>query len=137
MVYPRAFGQNARVAFDAAITPLVRERWAGKDIIATYQTYDDADVPSQVVELNRLYVNGIIVGGNSYTLGHATQDQWDAALPFDPEAPQTVPLAPDVAAAMIAIRKLWVDSWHVIEQRGTVAEAVALAGFWQALTGQK
>lgn len=136
MTYPGAFLTTAAVAFNATITPLVRERWAGKDIIPTYQTYGGADVPSQMVEVSNRYIIGIIAGANSYTLGHATDTQWSESLAFAPASAQPPPPSPDVAAALVAIRKLWVDGWTAIAERGTVPEAVALAGFWQSLTGK-
>jgi len=135
MVYPKAFGQSAPLAFASAITPLVRSRWTGKEIHPTYQTYDNADVPSQMAEVSRLYAEGIINGANSYTLGHATEAQWLQSLTFNPVATQPVPRAPDVQGALIALRKLWVEGWHTIEQNGTAGEATAFADFWQRVLG--
>jgi hypothetical protein len=136
MVYPKAFGLSASASFASAITPLLRERWAGKDILPTYQTYDGADVPSQVAELDRLYSIGHIAGANSYTLGHASGQQWQQSLAFAPVAPPPPPAtAPDLRAALVAMRTLWVNGWHAIEQSGTVGEAVAFADFWKRLTG--
>jgi len=135
MTYPTAFGTSAAVAFAATVNPLVRQKWAGKEIIPTYQTYDGADVASQVAELNRLYSTGVIVGANGYTLGHATNAQWVASLAFVPAPPQPPAPAPDVAAALVAIRKLWVDGWKAIAERGTVRESISLAEFWKNLTG--
>lgn len=135
MVYPTAFGQSAAVAFRSAVTDLMRARWAGKEIIPTYQTYDAADVPSQIAQVNSLYSSGIAVGANSYTLGHATQAQWDASLAFIP-APVAPPAPPpNVDGGLVALRKLWVDGWHAIEQRGTIGEAAAFVDFWKRLVG--
>lgn len=135
MVYPAAFGQRADVAFAAAITPLVRASWNGKEIIPTFQTYDKADVPSQVAELDKLYRAGTIDGANSYTLGHATDAQWDASIAFSPAGQRPQPSQPDVAPALKTVRALWIDTWHAIEQKGTVSEATALAEFWRNLSG--
>lgn len=135
MVYPQAFGQPAAVAFAAAINPLMRDAWAGKEIHATYQAYGSADVPAQVAELSRLDIAGIIQGANAYTLGHATDAQWSAGLTYVPAPAQPAPPAPDVPGALRALRTLWVDGWHTIEQRGTVAEAAAFAEFWRKVTG--
>lgn len=138
MTYPTAFQQPANVAFAATVNPLVRERWAGKEIIPTYQTYDGADVPSQIAQVGSLYNSGVIQGANSYTLGHASDAQWVASLAFTP-APATPPApapAPDVIEALVRLRKLWVDGWHAIEQRGTIEEAVSFTQFWRDITGK-
>ena len=86
--------------------------------------------------MQKLYDAGIIQGANSYTLGHATEEQWQASLAFDPTVLQITPPPPDVADALVRLRKLWVDGWHQIEQNGTVGEAVAFADFWQKLVGE-
>jgi len=135
MTYPAAFGQSAAVAFAATVTPLVRQRWAGKEIIPTYQTYDAADVPAQVAQVQALYGAGIIVGANTYTLGHASQEQWDASLAFTPVPVQPPAPPPDVAGGLMELRALWVTGWHAIEQTGTVGEAIAFSDFWRRLTG--
>lgn len=135
MVYPKAFGQRADIAFRAAITPLLRDRWLGKEIIPTFQTYDEADVPSQIVEIQKLYNAGIIQGANSYTLGHATPVQWQQSLAFNPNISQSLSPPPDVPDALARLRKLWVDGWHAIEQNGTAEEASAFADFWAKLIG--
>ncbi len=138
MTYPGAFGTSAATAFAATVSPLVRSRWAGKDILPTFQTYSPpaVDVPAQVAEVRSLFAAGIIQGANTYTLGHATQPQWDASLQYDVSVPQQVPAPPDVVAALTRLRELWVNGWHTIEQRGTIEEAVSLAAFWKSITGK-
>jgi hypothetical protein len=136
MVYPDAFGLPADVAFGTALTPLMLSRWAGKEILPTYQTYGDADVPSQVAVTEDLYRQGKIHGANTYTLGHATDEQWSASLAFVPVAPAPAPLPNiDLAAALVALRKAWVLGWASITDHGTVGEAVALADYWRKLVG--
>ena len=142
MVYHAAFQQSPATAFAVAITPLMRERWAGKDIIATYQTYDvrkelpiQTDVMAQVAELRSLYARGIIHGANSYTMGHATPAQWAASLAFEPKPHVITSPKPDVAAALAEIRKLWLEGTHQVEQKGTIQELAAWSRFWEKLAG--
>lgn len=138
MVYPGAFGQTAPVAFAAAITDLVRLRWKGKEIIPTYQTYSPpaVDVHAEVAEVRRLHASAVIQGANTYTMGHATQEQWNASLNYRPEAilpgPPTKP-GVDIALSLAALRKLWVNGWHRIEQSGNAGEATQFAAFWERL----
>ena len=133
MVYPQAFEQTAERAFASAINALMLQKWAGKEIIPTFQTYGPTDVSAQTTVLRCLHTAGVIVGANSYTLGHATQDQWLQSLTF---LPKVVPPPADLAAGLIALRQAWVKGWHQIEQHGNVGEAVAYAAYWQRLTGQ-
>ena len=75
-----------------------------------------------------------IHGANFYTLGHATQGQWNRCLEFLP-----MPLAQqpptNTQAALLALRKAWVEQWTAIAQRGTVQEALSLADYWRKLVG--
>jgi hypothetical protein len=134
--YPGAFGLPSDRSFASALTPLLRSRWAGKDILPTIQTYSppDVDVLSEVDCLTYIYATGAIAGANTYTLGHATDEQWAAWLLFKP-GPQSVPLPPDIAAALIAIREAWVVQWTAIANHGNFAEAAALVAYWAKLVG--
>ena len=38
-------------------------------------------------------------------------------------------------AALLALRKAWVEQWTAIAQRGTVQEALSLADYWRKLVG--
>jgi hypothetical protein len=138
MVYPGAFGQPAATAFKAALTPLMRERWKGKEIIPTYQTYTagNVDVGAEVDVLHALSREGVIAGANSYTLGHATEAQWAASLAFRPVRVQPSQPAGDLADALVAIARAWREGWTAIAERGTVAEAAAYADYWRKLVGE-
>jgi hypothetical protein len=136
MVYPGAFELPAHISFAVAITPLLRAHWRDKDILPAYETYSppDVDVDDEVLNLNLLYTQGLIQGASSYTLGHATDSQWLSSLNFKPGV-QSVALPPDVAAALMALHKAWVDQWTLIATKGTVQEMWALADFWHKLVG--
>lgn len=136
MIYPHAFGQSPARAFAAALTNLVYQRWAGKEIIPTIQTYGDitpADVAASAEICDYLYTRTRIVGANFYTLGHADVEQWAEALSFAISSGAPAPPTVDLAAALIALRKAWEDGWTAIAARGTIAEAEALAGYWRKL----
>lgn len=139
MIYPRAFGQTPARAFGAGLTASVYARWAGKDIIPTFQTYgdispEDVDLSAAICNLARMM--GRIHGANFYTLGHATEEQWMNALEFGtaPAVPAPTPApTPDIAAALIALRKAWRDGWAAIGEKGTMEEADALLAYWHKL----
>lgn len=138
MIYPGAFGLPADVAFASALTPLFLTRWTGKDILPTYQTYSPpaVDVFAEVTVVNGLYGAGKIQGANTYTLGHATEPQWLASLGFKPATGHMPPLPEvDVAAALVALRKAWMQQWTAVAERGTVEEASSLAAYWRKLVG--
>jgi len=138
MVYPGSFQLPARISLDAALTPLALWRWSGKDVLPAYQTYVTdfpCDVDDEVLNLNILYAQGKIQGASAYTLGHATDSQWLSSLNFKP-GPVVVPLSPDVVAALVAIRKLWIDTWTAIATKGVIGEADALLAYWHGILGR-
>lgn len=143
-VYPGAFGLPATASFATSLTPLMLMKWNGKDVLPTFQTYSPPDVSvlDEVSELTSLYNQHKIQGANSYTMGHATDDQWAASLGFKPAlmpAPMPPPPAPvlsaEVITALVALRKAWVAQWTAIADHGTALEAAALADYWRKLVG--
>ena len=139
MVYPQAFSQTPERAFNSALNGRVFDRWTGKEIIPTFQAYgpiSPADVSAQAAICTALLDTKRIAGANFYTLGHATEEQWNRCLEFLPW-PATPAPSEDVAAALKALRAAWIAQWHQVEQHGTVQEAASLAEYWTRLTGQK
>lgn len=139
MLYPEAFGQAATQAILAVVTQLVREKWRGKPIIPTLQTYGPIEVASVQAMgniCNLMWRAGNCHGVNAYTLGHASMSQWDAFLDStdwaDGNPPPRVGLTPE-QQALETLRTLWVNGWTAIAEKGTVEEAVALAAMWQQL----
>lgn len=138
MVYPGAFGLPASTAFASALTPLMYSRWSGKEVIATYQTYKppNYNVWDEVHVVQDLWNKGKIVGANSYTLGHASLEEWNASLQLHLQH-QQVPLPPPpLNEALLQIRKMWEAQWKAIAERGTYEEAVALTQFWKKILGK-
>lgn len=147
MIYPAAFyptrfdGYVAR-AFADCLTPLLLQRWAGRDVIPTFQTYDAVspdDITIEADQCRQLYDTGTIVGANSYTLGHASDAEWAASLAFAPHvqappAPVPAPGTDDYIAALHALRAAWTAQWRAIADVGTSPEASALAAWWAKLT---
>jgi len=90
MVYPAAFRPGmapgfVEAAFRDCLTDLLYVRWAGKEIHPTIQVYDamsPAAIRAETRALTDLLRAGMIHGGNFYTINHATQPQWEAALTF-------------------------------------------------------
>jgi hypothetical protein len=136
MIYPAAFKQSAERAFSAALTPLMLDRWRGREIIPTIQTYDIT--PGLVTDSVRALSQRaqVLAGGNFYTLGHATREVWSAALAYRPvaSAPPAPPPVVDTAHALRALAEAWRKGWTAIAERGTVAEAGAYAEWWKRIT---
>lgn len=138
MVYPGAFGLASQNAFNASLTPAMLARWAGKEVHPTYQTYSPppVSVSAEVWVVAVLYNQHVIHGANTYTLGHATDEQWEASLGFRPLPPATADPDPAIVAALVALHAAWVKQWTAIADHGSVSEAVALADYWRRLIGQ-
>lgn len=138
MVYPGEFKLSANASFQSSLTPLMRQRWLGKEIIPTYQLHSTFDYVDEMRVIQRLYNEGIIQGANSYTLGHASGDQWRVCKTLNLSGVQVPnPPVPDVSGGLIAVRELWKKQWSAIAERGTLEEANALVEFWNKLTGSK
>jgi hypothetical protein len=146
MVYPLAFYPSkppgfVDQSFNDCITGLVFARWIGKEIHPTIQTYGaltSTEVVDEALQAQELFNRRSVHGMNVYTLGHATPEQWAAAMMFKGTAP-ALPPPPnvDLQAALIALAKAWVSQWSAIAAKGTVQEAVSLAAYWQRLTAPK
>lgn len=78
MIYPKAFGQSVERAFAAALDGSAKD-FGGKPVLPTFQTYDGIGSPfvhGQMAEVRRRE----LLGGQAYTVGHATGAEWDAFL---------------------------------------------------------
>lgn len=142
MWYPKTFKQSPADALKAVLPTPVRSQWAGKPIIVAAQTYDaiGADAVREQIRVARwCKLDGI----TAYTLGHASQPEWDAFVkePFVQTNPvlltivptaMVLPPTPDVAA-LTALRDLWVKAMTRLAEKGTPAEVQSFLDFWNSM----
>lgn len=140
MLYPAAFQQSVPKSIEAVLTNLVDQRWAGKEIIPTIQTYGTIGAPEvQTLSnlLGVLFAGQKVAGINAYTLGHASQQQWDAFINNSGWVNAPAPVMPQpgvsMSEALLALRVRWLEQWTQIALRGNVGEAEALANYWKML----
>lgn len=136
MVYPKAFGQTPQQAVEAALTPLFHTRWGGKPVVPTIQTYDGIGVGA-IGETMFFLRQHSIAGVNAYTLGHATDEEWQTFVntmllyPIGPIVPPT-PVDTNVRAQMLEARVKFLETMATLGLRGTPNEVLAFATFWKA-----
>lgn len=137
MVYPKAFGQTPKRAFEASITPKLLAAWKGKPVIPTIQTYDaiGGNAVYKQLELARLFD-----GVNAYTMGHATALEWAtvanhklASKPIELPLPS---VEANLALGLAQLRVRWLEAMIQLAKEGTADEVAAFAALWKNLEGK-
>lgn len=75
MIYPKAFNQTPEEAFTASLNS--GQSFKGLPIYPTIQTYDTIGLEAVKQQLTEVHKRAL-PGCQAYTLGHATNEEWEA-----------------------------------------------------------
>ncbi len=88
MIYPKAFEQSVVVAFSACLD---NKDFAGKPILPTIQAYDNIGAVAVGSQIFQAIFQRGLPGYSVYTIGHATDDEWQAVINDIPEEEEDMP----------------------------------------------